>query len=54
MVIVVLAGVGWAFLRWVSQKLRFSEPVWNVIQVLLALVLLLAVAGLFGYGPVRF
>jgi predicted membrane channel-forming protein YqfA (hemolysin III family) len=52
-VIVVVGAIIALFLDWAMTKLAVIEIVRTVVWIAFGLIVLLAVAGLFGYGPAK-
>lgn len=52
-VAVVIVALLWWVLRYAMAALAVPEPFVTVVWVLFALIVILALVGLFGYGPMR-
>lgn len=50
-ILVVVAGIAWLFLRWAMPVLEIPPGAQAVVMVLFGLILLVALLGLFGIGP---
>lgn len=51
MIGVVVVGVLALLLRWFMSMLELGPPITQIIWVVFVLLVVLALAGLFGYGP---
>lgn len=50
--VVVVALLAW-FLRWAMAALGVPEPFPMIVWICFALIVILALVGLLGYGPLR-
>lgn len=52
-IVIVIVGVVLLFLRWVMPQLGLPDIAQKIVWILIALLVFLAVLGVFGYGPLK-